>query len=121
MQPEHNHFETLFVKARDYAETRAELVKLKVADKTSETASEAVSVIAGLVLLLVFVLLLSVGLALLAGEWLGKTYYGFFAVSGLYGIIGLIVKANSGRLIKAPVSDFIVGKFFNASEKKAES
>jgi hypothetical protein len=121
MQAEHNHFETLFVKARDYAETRAELVKLKVADKTSETASEAVSAIAGLAMLTIFLLLFSVGLALLAGEWLGKSYYGFFAVAGLYGIVGLIVKANSTRLIKAPISNFIISKFFNASEKEAES
>lgn len=121
MQSEHNHFETLFVKARDYAETRAELVKLKVADKTSETASEAVSAIAGFVVLLTFLLFLSIGFSLLIGELLGKIYYGFFIMAGVYGLVGLVLKANQRRLIKTPVSNFIIARFFKEPQKEIQS
>jgi len=111
-----NHFESLLSKAGDYAETRAKLLKLKVADKTSDTVSDAASTMVVWLFIAFFLLTFSTGLALLIGEWLGKSYYGFFIVAGLYGIAGIIFHINRKKLIKTPVSNFIIGKILKPAE-----
>jgi hypothetical protein len=111
-----NHFESLLHKAGDYAETKVELLKLKVADKTSDTVSDAATAMVILLFAVFFLLTLSIGLALLIGEWLGKNYYGFFIIAGLYGIAGLIFRANKKSLVKTPVSNFIINKFLKSAE-----
>lgn len=116
MEASPNHFESLLFKARDYAETRADLLKLKVADKTSETIAETTTTIVFLLFFAFFLLLFSTGLALLLGEWLGKTYYGFFVVAGLYGIAGVIFHVNRNKLVKTPVNNFIIGKFLKQAQ-----
>ncbi|MEO6314997.1 MAG: phage holin family protein [Chitinophagaceae bacterium] len=114
--PEHNQFETLLSKAGEYAETKATLIKLKIADKTSDTVSDAASSLVIGIFLGFFLLCLSVGLALLIGEWLGKNYFGFFIVAGLYGIAGIVFHINRTSLVKTPVSNFIITKFLKAKE-----
>lgn len=111
-----NHFESLLHKAGDYAETRVSLLKLKVADKTSDTVSDVASMLVVVLFFLFFLLVLSVGLALLIGEWLGKSYYGFFIVAGLYGIAGIIFSTSGKSLIKTPVSNFIIHKILKGAE-----
>ncbi|MEP6746264.1 MAG: phage holin family protein [Bacteroidota bacterium] len=111
-----NHFESLLSKAGDYAETKVSLLKLKVADKTSDTVSDAATMMVILLFVMFFVLTLSIGMALLIGEWLGKNYYGFFIVAGLYGIAGLIFSINRKSLVKTPVSNFIIHKILNTAE-----
>ncbi|MEO5682391.1 MAG: phage holin family protein [Chitinophagaceae bacterium] len=116
MEASPNHFESLFSKAGEYAATRASLIKLKIADKTSDTVSDAAASVVIALFAVAFLLTLSVGLALLIGEWLGKNYYGFFIVAGVYGIAGIICHSNRKRLIKTPVSNFIIGKILKTSE-----
>lgn len=116
MEPSPNHFESLISKAGDYAETRAKLLKLKVADKTSDTVSDAASIFVIWVFVVFFMAAFSVGIALLIGEWLGKNYYGFFIVSLLYGIAGIIFKINRKSFIKTPVSNFIIRKILKSGE-----
>ena len=110
MEASPNHFESLLHKAGQYAETKASLIKLKVADKTSDTVSDAAAALALLLFVLFFLMALSTGLALLIGEWLGKNYYGFFVVAGLYGIAGIFFRINRISLVKIPVSNFIINK-----------
>ena len=110
-----NHFETLLSKAGDYAETRAKLLKLKVADKASDTVSDAASALVITVFGVFFLLIFSVGLALLIGDWLGKSYYGFFIVAGIYAIAGIIFRVNKERFVKTPVSNFILRKILKSA------
>jgi len=111
-----NHFESLLSKAGDYAETKVSLLKLKVADKTSDTVSDAATALVGLLFVVFFLLTLSIGVALLIGEWLGKAYYGFFIVAGLYGIAGIIFRMNRKSLVKIPISNFIINKILKGAE-----
>jgi len=115
MESVSNHIESLFAKAGDYAETRAKLLKLKVADKASDTVSDAASMLVVWIFAIFFLLIFSVGLALLVGELLGKNYYGFFIVAGIYGIAGIIFRVNKIRFIKTPVSNFIISKILKSA------
>jgi Putative Actinobacterial Holin-X, holin superfamily III len=111
-----NHFESLLSKAGEYADTKATLFKLKIADKTSDTVSDAASTLVVGIFIGFFVLCFSIGLALLIGEWLGKNYYGFFIVSGFYGIAGIVFHLNRKNLVKTPVSNFIITKILKTPE-----
>ena len=110
------HVEAIVGKAAEYAEARAKLLKLKVVDKTSDTASDIASSGVSLLFILFFVLIASIGLALFLGELLGKNYYGFFVVAGVYGLVGLIIYANRKSFIKRPVSNFLIGKILNSKK-----
>ena len=111
-----NQFESLLSKAGEYAETKVSLLKLKVADKTSDTISDAATMMVSILFIVFFVLTLSIGLALLIGEWTGKNYYGFFIIAGLYGIAGLIFRFNRKSFVKTPVSNFIIHKILQSAE-----
>ena len=116
MEAHPSHFESLIAQAGEYAETKAALFKLKIADKTSDTVSDAASSLVVLLFVGAFVLCLSIGLALLLGEWLGKNYYGFFIVAALYGMAGIIFHVNRKSLVKTPVNNFIIGKILKTQE-----
>ena len=116
MEATPNHIESLLFKAGEYADTKATLFKLKIADKTSDTVSDAASTLVAGIFIGFFLLCFSIGLALLIGEWLGKNYYGFFIVSGFYGIAGIFFHLNRKRLVKTPVSNFIITKILKTPE-----
>ena len=116
MEGSSSHFESLLFKAGEYAETKATILKLKVADKTSDTVSDAAAAMVVILFAGLFTVMLSVGLALLLGEWLGKTWYGFFIIAGFYGIAGIVFYINRKNFVKTPVSNFIIGKFLKTPE-----
>jgi fatty acid desaturase len=116
MEASSSHFESLLFKAGEYAETKASILKLKVADKASDTVSDAASTVVVLLFVGLFTVMLSIGLALLIGEWMGKTWYGFLVIAGFYGIAGIVFHINRRNFVKTPVSNFIIGKFLKTPE-----
>lgn len=100
--------EELFTKLKDYAETRIDLVKLIAINKVSGFMSTVISMIILLGILFTIILCISIGLAILIGQLLGATYYGFFIMAGLYLIIGLVLYANRGNSLKDPVSNRLI-------------
>lgn len=101
-------FDALFDKATDYVETNIELFKLKSINKASDIVSTIFTKILIAIVLFVFFILLNIGLAYLIGNLLGHTYIGFFILSALYLIIGLILKANGNKWIKIPTTSMII-------------
>jgi len=105
------HIESLFANAGEYLENKTELWKLKVVDKTSEAVSSIAEKAIMIVVGIIFFILLNIALALLIGYWLGQSFYGFFIMAGLYGIVGLVLHLSKNKLIKTPVSNMIIQKF----------
>jgi hypothetical protein len=106
------NIESLFESATEYGKTSIDLFKLKAADKSAEIIS---SLVAGLVLVIIMIIcfaILTVGLALLIGDLLGKSYYGFFILGGFYLVIGLIFLSMKDKWCKTPVADLIIKKLF---------
>ncbi|MEJ7610144.1 MAG: phage holin family protein [Ferruginibacter sp.] len=102
--------ESLFDRTTDYIETRAELLKLKAVKGTSEIVSGLVSKIVLIVVFCFFLMVLNIALGLWLGEMLDKTYYGFFALSGFYLIVGLIIYASRKSWLVTPVANSIIKK-----------
>src|SRR6478736_37710 len=101
METQAHSFESLFGRAGEYFETRVELMKLKSIDKSSDIISSAISRLA----IIVTILILTIGLALLIGEQVGKSYYGFFIVGGFYIFIAFIGYLVRNRLLKTPIAN----------------
>lgn len=100
--------EALFEKAEDYSKTTLELFKLNAIDKTAEIVSSLAVRLAILLAVVLFVLVFNIGVALWIGELLGKTYYGFFVVAGIYALITILLYLFRNRWIRYPVSNAII-------------
>jgi len=108
--------EELFEKAEDYSKTTLELLKLNAVDKSADVVSSLVSRLAILVVIAVLVIIMSIGIALWAGELLGKSYYGFFVVGGAYGLVAVVLHSFRHQWLKKPVSNSIINEML---KKKA--
>lgn len=108
-----NRLEHLFEKVEDYGKTSFELYKLKSISKSTEVISTFVSRGAFAIVLSMFLIFASIALALWLGELLGKSYYGFLSVAGLYILLGVIIYFVLHKAIKRKVSNSIISEIFN--------
>ncbi|MEO5984180.1 MAG: phage holin family protein [Ferruginibacter sp.] len=104
--------QSLIDRAKDYVETRIDLLKLQAANKTADVISSIASAVVMGVMFIFFFLLLNIGLALLLGQLLGNNYYGFFIMAAIYLIIGLLFKSSGDKWVKQPVSTSLIKKLF---------
>jgi len=105
-----NGVETLFQQIGEYAETRAELLKLVAVNKASEFVSSTAVQIAVYLIASRVVLLLSIAAALLLGEWLGGYSYGFFIVALAFTLAGMLVYLRRNQWVKDPVARLLIAK-----------
>jgi hypothetical protein len=105
-----DQIEALMSKAGDLAETKAELWKLKMVNKVSETVASVISKIAIVALIGLALVVLSLGAAYWIGYMMGSLYYGFFIVGGAYILLGILVHVFRKQLIKKPISDIIIDR-----------
>jgi hypothetical protein len=100
--------EPLLEEVEDYGKTVFELLKLKTLDKTSALASEIVINTFVIIIISMFFLVGTIGVALWLGEILGKSWYGFFAVAGFYGITGVVLYFFMNKWLKKVIGNFII-------------
>jgi len=100
--------EELLDKATDFGKTSIELIKLKALDKTSDFASTFLPQSVVFVLFAVFMLFLNLGLAFWLGDILGKTYFGFLAVAGFYGIIAIVLHFFLHKWLKKVICNYLI-------------
>lgn len=103
----------LIDQAESYGKTSIELLKLKAVDKVADATSSLVSWTIVIVSVALFFMTLNVGLALLIGDLLGKSWLGFFVVAAFYALIALIFLIFRKRWIKKPVSDSVINQMLN--------
>lgn len=113
MEEQTNAIESLIEKAEEYSKTSIELLKLKAVDKSSEALSSLVPRLLVFISVLLFLLILNIGIALWLGEILGKSYYGFFAIAGLYALAGLFMHFFLRNWIKRKVSNAFIKRMLN--------
>ena len=113
MESKTTNVEELFQKVKTYADVRLNLLKLQAINKISGFMSAAITIVIMCVLFLFVLICITIGLALLIGNIAGNGYVGFFAVAGLYFIIGLLLFFLRRKLIKAPISNKLIKSFFN--------
>ena len=112
MQTPSSIIETLVERAELYGKTSYELTKLKSLETTTIIASSLLSRLVVIVMVSLFALFLNIGIALMLGDALGKSYYGFLIVSGFYLIAGIVFHFFLNKWIKKPLSNLIVAEVF---------
>jgi len=108
METRENIIESLFERVETYGKTTIELSKLKILDTTTKVFTTLISRLSVIVMISVFVLVLSIGVALFLGDILGKAYYGFFIVAGLYLLAGIVFYYFLRKWVQKPLSEMII-------------
>jgi hypothetical protein len=109
-QPTLTLIESIFSQAKEYVDTRLELYKLKFVSKTSSIASAVILGVALFVIFFIFFVIINIGIALLIGDLLGKSYLGFLIWAAFYAIVGFVLFSQRNKIIKTPVTKMIIGK-----------
>ncbi|MDZ4845864.1 MAG: hypothetical protein SH857_09970 [Chitinophagales bacterium] len=103
-----SQIESLFERVESYSKTSYELSKLKTVEMFTLVITELVSRLSAIIMLSLFALVLNIGIALMLGEMLGKSYYGFFIVAAFYLVGGIVLHFFLHKWIKKPVSELII-------------
>ena len=102
--------EDLLDKAGDYSKTTIQLLKLKAIDKSAGIVSSFAAKIAVIIIVAMFILTVSIAIALWAGEMLGRMYYGFLCMAGFYAIMAILLYFFRDQWIRQPVSNSMIKK-----------
>jgi hypothetical protein len=100
----------LIEKSKDYIETKIELGRLKTIDKSADILSTVIVMVSIIFLGSLFIIFISIALALLLGKWLGAYYYGFLMMGGFYALILLLIYIQREKWIKTPISNGLINK-----------
>ncbi|MFD2521493.1 phage holin family protein [Emticicia soli] len=104
--------EDIFDDLTNHLEARWNLGVLNAAEKTAGAISSVTSIIIMGVIALFVLFFLSLGAAWLIGQSLNNFAFGLFIVAGFYMIVGLIVYSKREILIKIPVINAFIQRFY---------
>ena len=102
--------ESLFESVEAYGKTTYELSKLKALDATTTIATSLVSRLIIILMVALCVFVLSIGVALMVGDVMGKPYYGFFIVAAFYLVAVLIAHYSLDNWVKKSITNLIIAK-----------
>lgn len=88
--------------------TSLQLYKLKAIDKISDVVSSLVVWGTLVTVAALFFVNLNIGIALLIGYLIGKTWLGFVILALFYLLIGLLIYVFRNQWIKNPVKDSVI-------------
>ena len=104
--------ESLLESTLKYGLAEIELVKLKTLNKTSDMVSSLLPHAVVFIILALFLLFFSLGLAFWLGEIIGNNFYGFFVIAAFYAIMGLVIHFFMLKWIKRKICNYLVKQMF---------
>lgn len=102
--------ESLAERIEAYGKTTIELSKLKLVEIATVMVTSIAARLGVILIVSLFSLVLTIGIALFLGEFLGKAYYGFFIVAGFYLLVGIVLHFFLHKWLKKPISEFIINQ-----------
>jgi len=102
--------EPLIEKATTYGKTSLKLIKLKAVQRASVMAPAIITKLITIILMSLFLLVLTIAVAIWLGDMLGKMYYGFFIVAGFYLLLVLGFQLFFKKGMKRSLGDWIVSE-----------
>ncbi len=104
--------EPLIERVSDYTKTNYELAKLKTISKSADIIARIVS--RGLVIAasVMFILILSMGISFLLGDFFKNIAYGFFCVAAFYCLVALALYFIFHQRIKTFFHNQVLEQFF---------
>lgn len=113
MENQTTTIEKLIEKAGVYVKTTLELCKYETVNKSADMFSVLAVKLVLTIVVFTFSIFINIGLALCLGKYFGETYYGFFIISFVYLLLGIILYIFKNKWIKYPVSNFIISQMSN--------
>jgi hypothetical protein len=110
--------EELADNVKEYFNTKIESVKLNAAEKSSYVIANLIAGMAALVVFIFFIIFAGVALSLVLGEWMGKQWAGFLVVAFFYLLVGIVVWAARGKIIRLPVMNALIQQLFNNDDEE---
>jgi hypothetical protein len=108
METPANLVESLVERVEVYGKTTYELSQLRLLETIINVLNTLVPRLSVIIMISLFALVLNIGIALLLGELLGRSYYGFFIVAGFYLIAAIVLHLLLHKWIKKPISELII-------------
>ncbi len=108
MENKEDMIEELVNRAEAYARSTHELGRLKALEKTTSLLTSFASSLVVLVLITMFVVILSISVALFLGQQTGNNYLGFLYVAIFYLIVGILFHLFRESWVKKPMSERII-------------
>jgi Zn-dependent protease with chaperone function len=102
--------ELLLTRVEAYSKTTLELAKFKTLETMSTVISTLASRFIFFIVITLFIVFLSIGIALYLGDLLEKVYYGFFIVAAFYLVVGTVFYFSLDKWIKKPVGDLMISQ-----------
>lgn len=103
-----NHLESIFESAEAYGKTTLELIKLRSLQISTSVISSVLAQMVVFAILFMCVLVISVGIAFLLGQWLHNVPYGFLIVGGGYLIGGVLAHLFLPQWIRKRVTHAVL-------------
>ena len=108
METPANLRESLFETAEDYVKITFDLFKLKLLQSAINVVASLISKVTVFVVVSLFILIISIGLALWLGQLTGKAHYGFFIFAGFYFLLAILMSFFLRKWLHKPVGNMIV-------------
>jgi hypothetical protein len=108
MESSSGTIESLWGATEAYGKSSYELSKLKLLESTAEVVTSLVARTTVVIAVMMFLFVLTIGIALWLGDFLGHGYYGFFIVASFYLLAAIVMHFRLSRWISETVFDQIV-------------
>lgn len=105
--------EPLIERIELYGKTTLELTKLRLVEKTIGVATSLLSRLSVIALILISIVIFSIAFALMLGEWLGKSYYGFIIIAFVYLFAGILANLYLDKWMRRPLGNLIISESLN--------
>lgn len=102
--------ESLVRHAKEYAETRYDLLLLNIQEKSSSVVSSMTSALLMGFVGLFFLFFISMGAAWLIYQQTGSASAGFFSIAGFYLLLAIVIYVFRESWITTPISNFMIRK-----------
>lgn len=108
METPTNLMETLLDSAASCGKTTFELAKLKALETTTIVATSLITRLSVILAVSMFALVFNIGIALLLGDLLGKSHYGFFIVAAFYLVVAVVLHFLLPTWVRKTISALII-------------
>ncbi|WP_317898087.1 hypothetical protein [Aurantibacillus circumpalustris] len=114
MQEDANLIEPLYERIEEYGKTSYVLFKLKALEKATGIVSTYVSKTIIISVFAMAALLVTIAFSMWLGELLGKLYFGFICLAGIYSLLGFVLYFFMNKYIKKRVMNSIVAQMLES-------
>jgi len=120
MQQTFSKAEELVEHLKEYANNRADQIKLSTSEKTAKLFSWLIAVGVIVALVVFFILFAAVALSIFMGEVFGAAYWGFLFTGGVLLLLALLLWMFRAQLLQYPIMNAMIKQLFTKDEEEED-